>query len=84
MIKLYLDKILSLRKIAVYSFFIGCVAPFRPVPPKTVACWVLEALGKAGINIKTFKAHAIRSTSTSAAYSKIRSFAVRYSKNCWL
>ena len=79
-----MDKSLSLRKIGMYSFFIDYVAPVKPDPPKTVTCWVLEALGKAGINAKISRTHAIRSTSTSVAYSKIRSFTVRCSKSCWL
>ena len=51
-----------------YSFFISSVAPYAPVTPKTTACLVVETLGKARINTKTFKAHAARSASTSATY----------------
>ena len=53
-----------------YSFFNSYVAPYAPVTPKTIARWVVETLGKAGINTKTFKAHATRSASTSATYNK--------------
>ena len=37
---------------------------------KLLLPWVVETLGKAGINSKTFKAHATCSVSTSAAYNK--------------
>ena len=50
-----------------YSFFNSYVAPYAPVTPKTIAGWVIETLGKAGINTKTLTAHATRSASTSAA-----------------
>ena len=53
-----------------YSFFNSYVALYAPVTPKTIARWVVETLGKAGINTKTFKAHATRSASTSAACDK--------------
>ena len=53
-----------------YSFFVSYVAPYAPVTPKTIARWVVETFGKAGINTKTFKAHATRSASTSTAYNK--------------
>ena len=53
-----------------YSFFNSYVALYAPVTPKTIARWVVETLGKAGINTKTFKPHATRSASTSAAYNK--------------
>ena len=69
-IKFYLDKTANLRDKNMYSFCISYVAPYAPVTPKTIARWVVETLGKAGINTKTFKAHATRSASTSAAYNK--------------
>ena len=69
-IKLYLDKTANLRDKNMYSFFISYVAPYPPVTPKTIACWVVGTLGKAEINTKIFKAHARRSASTSAAYNK--------------
>ena len=53
-----------------YSFFISYVAPYAPFTPKTIARWVVETLERAGINTKTFKTHATRSASTSAAYNK--------------
>ena len=69
-IKLYLDKTANLSDKNIYSFFISYAAPYVPVTPKTIARWVVETLGKAGINTKTFKAHATRPASTSAAYNK--------------
>ena len=66
-IKLYLDKTANFRDKNMYSFFISYVAPYAPVTPKTIARWVIETLGKAGINTKTLTAHATRSASTSAA-----------------
>ena len=57
-----------------YSFFISYVAPYAPVTPKTIARWVVETLGKAGINTKTFEVHTARSASTSAPNNKGLSF----------
>ena len=71
--KLYLDKSASLRDKDRYSFFISYVASYAPTTPKTIDRWVVETFGKAGINTRTFKAHATRSASISAAYSKILS-----------
>ena len=68
--KLYLDKTANLRDKDRCSFFISYVAPYAPATSKAIALWVVEILGKAGINTKTFKAHATRSVSTSAAYNK--------------
>ena len=69
-IQLYLDKTANLRDKNMYFFFISYVAPYAPVTPKAIACWVVETLGKTGINAKTFKARATRSASTSTAYNK--------------
>ena len=66
-IKLYLDKTVNLRDKDMYFFLISYVAPYAPVTLKTIARWVIETLGKAGINTKTLTAHATRSASTSAA-----------------
>ena len=67
---MYLDKTANLRDKDRCSFFISYVAPYAPATSKAIALWVVETLGKAGINTKTFKAHATRSVSTSAAYNK--------------
>lgn len=49
MLKLYLDKKLSLKKKDMCNFFIRAVALYKPFTPKTVLSWELETLGKCGI-----------------------------------
>ena len=41
--------------------------PHKPVSSSTVARWLKVLLGKAGVNTEIFKAHSMRSASTSAA-----------------
>ena len=67
---MYLDIAENFRDKDRCSFFISYVAPYAPVKPKTIARWIVETLGKAGINTKVFKAYATRSASTSATYNK--------------
>ena len=70
LINLYIDKTSNLRSENVYNFFISYIQPHAPVTSKTIARWVVETLGIAGINTKTFKAHSTRSATTSVAYNK--------------
>ena len=48
-----------------YSFFASYVTPYKPFTSKTIALWVLETLGKAGIGTNTFMAYAMHYLSTS-------------------
>ena len=47
---------------AVISF----VKPYLPVSSSTIARWLKETMGAAGIDISIFKAHSVRGASTSA------------------
>ena len=52
------------------TFFISYVPPHKSVTSKTIARWVTDILDNAGINIKTYKAHSVRSASSSSAHAK--------------
>ena len=67
LIKLYLDKTATLRH-DVNSVFFSFTSPCKPVSSRTLARWVSDILYKAGIHTKTFKAHSLRTTSTSNAF----------------
>ena len=49
------------------SLFVSVTKPHKPVSSATIARWLKTLLGKAGVNMEIFKAHSIRSASTSAA-----------------
>ena len=49
------------------QLFISFIKPHRPVTSSTVARWLKETLGAAGIDTTIFKAHSVRGASTSAA-----------------
>ena len=80
-IKLYLDKTANMRDKNMYFFFINYVALYAPVTTKTITRWIVETLGKAGINTKSFKVHATCSASTSAAYNKVPSLCYSLKKD---
>ena len=66
----YLAKTESLRGKAdgrVTQLFIACIRPHRPVVSATIARWLKEVLGRAGIDTSIFKAHSTRGASVSAA-----------------
>lgn len=65
-IKLYLEKVNSLRK-EEKGFFISFAPPHKNVSSKTIARWVLSFLKDCGVDTKTFGAHSTRSASTSKA-----------------
>ena len=48
------------------QLFIATTKPFQPVKPTTLARWHLLAMGKAGLDTKSFKSHSARSASSSA------------------
>ena len=49
--------------------FIGTVKPHKHVSKDTISRWIKLVLSLAGIDIKLFKSHSVRSASTSAAKS---------------
>ena len=69
LIELYLEKTAPLRHDVNSMFFISYAHPHKPVSLRTLARRVSDILHKAGIHIKTFKSHSLRSASTSNAFS---------------
>ena len=49
------------------SLFLGVYKPHKPVCSSTIARWLKNLLARAGVNTEIFKAHSVRSASTSAA-----------------
>ena len=47
--------------------FVSYAKPHKAVSSKTIARYVLDILGKAGVDIVTFGAHSVRGASTSKA-----------------
>ena len=47
--------------------FLAVVKPHKLVASYTIACWLKDVLGKAGIDVGIFSAHSTRGASTSAA-----------------
>ena len=48
--------------------FLSYIKPHGPVTSNTLARWVKSTLAQAGIDTRNFKAHSLRSASSSAAY----------------
>lgn len=67
-IKMYIEKTAELRKSP--RFLIATRKPYKSVSSKTVARWILDFMGKSGVNVSLFKSHSIRSASTSLAYQR--------------
>ena len=63
----YLDRTSSLRENH-KCLFISYVKPFKPVTNSTVSRWIKYVMSAAGINCDIFKAHSVRSASTSKAF----------------
>ena len=51
----------------VVQLFLSHIAPHNPVSKPTIARWIKELLGDAGINIQTYQAHSTRAAGTSKA-----------------
>ena len=68
-LELYLERTKPLRTNA-SQLFISFVKPHLPVSSSTVARWLKDVMGAAGIDISNFKAHSVRGASTSAAASR--------------
>lgn len=66
----YLDKTKTLRDTE-SQLFISYQKPFKSVSKGTLGKWIKTVLSQAGIDMTMFKPHSTRSTSTSAASSKI-------------
>ena len=49
------------------TVFLSLNKPHKPVSSSTIARWLKSVLSKAGVNTEIFKAHSVRSASTSAA-----------------
>ena len=49
------------------KLFLATIKPHKPVTSSTIARWIKNLLGKAGVNTEIFKAHSVRGASTSAA-----------------
>ena len=63
---LYLEKTRELRGTA-DQLFIAIIKPHLPVTSCTIARWLKKVISNAGIDTSVFKAHSVRSASTSAA-----------------
>ena len=48
-------------------FFISYVKPFKPVTSSTISRWIRSVMACAGINCDKYKAHSVRSASSSKA-----------------
>ena len=49
------------------TFFLALKKPFKPVGKSSLARWAVNMLDRAGIDVSQFKAHSIRSASSSKA-----------------
>ena len=49
------------------TLFLSVNKPHKPISPSTIARWLKTILSKAGVDTEIFKAHSVRSASTSAA-----------------
>ena len=65
-IKIYSKRTECIRK-SESLFFLTTVPDHHPATASTVARWIKTGLSRAGIDISIFKAHSVRSASTSAA-----------------
>ena len=63
-LKEYLNRTSVIRKST--QLFLNCIKPYANVSKVTLARWVKEVLKLSGIEMKTFKPHSRRTTSTSA------------------
>uniref|UniRef100_A0A1X7VE33 Tyr recombinase domain-containing protein n=1 Tax=Amphimedon queenslandica TaxID=400682 RepID=A0A1X7VE33_AMPQE len=65
-LNLYIDKTRLLREEKT-RLFISLIKPHNPVTSCTIARWLKQVMTAAGIDTSIFKAHSVRSASTSAA-----------------
>ena len=63
----YLHKTSKLRSTESTRLFLSFIKPFGPVSRDTIRRWVRTVMTSAGVDTRTFKAHSVRSASTSAA-----------------
>ena len=63
---LYLERTRDLRGTA-DQLFIATIKPHLPVTSSTIARWLKKVIGDSGIDTSIFKAHSVRSASTSVA-----------------
>ena len=57
-------------QLRVSKLFISYVKPHKPVCTDTLARWIKAVLTSSGVDTSVFKAHSVRSASTSYAYAK--------------
>lgn len=62
----YFDKTIEIRG-SNTQLFISYVKPFKPVTSATIGRWIKTVMFKAGIDCDKYKAHSVRSASTSKA-----------------
>lgn len=65
----YIDRTSHLRG-ETDQLLIGYQKPHKPVSTDTIARWIKNAMGKAGIDTSVYKAHSTRAAATSAAKEK--------------
>ena len=65
-LSLYIERTKALRGDAT-QLFISFIKPHNPVTSSTIARWLKLGMESAGIDTSIFKAHSVRSASTSAA-----------------
>ena len=63
---LYIERTKQLRGTAT-QLFIAIIKPHLPVSSSTIARWLKKVIGDSGIDTSVFKAHSVRSATTSAA-----------------
>ena len=69
---LYIERTKDLR--GDKQFFNSFMKPHNPVTSSTIARWLKQVMESAGIDTIIFKAHSVRSASTSAAAMQPKTF----------
>lgn len=68
LLKMYIDKTSSIR--TEDSLIISYLKPYKAVHVDTIRRWIMTVLALSGIDVERFKAHSVRSASTSKANAK--------------
>lgn len=69
-LKAYLEVTKDMRPKNDHGLFVSLSKPYHSVKSSTIAKWILNVLGKAGIDISLFKTHSVRGASTTKAHMK--------------
>ena len=61
----YMAQTDTLRNANAHSIFVALTKPHKSVCAQTLACWIKDLMGRAGIDTSVFKQHSMRSASAS-------------------